>query len=26
LGHRGGSGNRVMLEGMTSSADPCHPA
>ena len=25
-GHRGGSGNRVMLDGTTSSAEPCHPA
>ena len=25
-GHLGGSGKRVMLDGTTSSAEPCHPA
>jgi hypothetical protein len=25
-GHRGGSGNRVMLGGTTNAAEPCHPA
>jgi len=25
-GHLGGSGIRVMLDGTTSSAEPCHPA